>query len=71
MAGIELLSYSIGPQIGQVRASLSADMLGLKRAFVSGGLLCVVSVNALGSVLPALRNYRAPLDEQAQSAVVQ
>jgi MFS family permease len=71
MAGIELLSYSIGPQVGQVRASLSADMFGLKRAFVSGGILCVVSVNALGSVLPALRNYRAPLDEQTQSAVVQ
>jgi len=66
MAGIELLSYSIGPQIGQVRSSVSADLFGLKRAFLSGGVLCVVSVGALATCLPALRNYRAPLDEQTQ-----
>ena len=59
MAGIEMLSYSIGPQIGQVRASVSADLFGLKRAFISGGVLCVLSVNAFASVLPALRKYSA------------
>jgi len=62
MAGIELLSYSIGPQIGQVRSSISADLFGLKRAFVSGGLLCAISVNALAAVLPALRKYEATQD---------
>ena len=63
MAGIELLSYSIGPQLGQIRASVSADMFGLRRAFISGGILCMVSVGALASVLPALRKYSAPQDE--------
>jgi len=62
MAGIELLSYSIGPQIGQVRSSISADLFGLKRAFVSGGLLCAIFVNALAAVLPALRKYEATQD---------
>jgi len=62
MAGIEMLSYSIGPQIGQVRASVSADLFGLKRAFISGGLLCAVSVNVLASGLPALRKYSASED---------
>ena len=66
MAGIELLSYSIGPQIGQVRSSVSADLFGLKRAFLSGGVLCVVSVSGLATCLPALRNYRAPMDEQTE-----
>mgnify|MGYP000665065342 CR=1 FL=1 len=65
MAGIEMLSYSIGPQLGQVRASVSADLFGLKRAFISGGMLCVASVSALAACLPALRHYAAPSNEDA------
>lgn len=57
MAGIELLSYSIGPQLGQLRASISANYFGLQRAFLSGGILCTLSVLALAQSLPTLRNY--------------
>ena len=57
MAGIELLSYSVGPQLGQLRASFSANYFGLQRALLSGGLLCTLSVIALAQTLPALRNY--------------
>lgn len=57
MAGIELLSYSVGPQLGQLRASFSANIFGLQRALISGGILCTVSVLALAQSLPALRNY--------------
>lgn len=57
LAGIELLSYSIGPQLGQLRASFSANFFGLQRALISGGLLCTISVLALAKALPDLRNY--------------
>lgn len=59
MAGIEMLSYSIGPQLGQVRSSFSAQLFGLNRAFISGGLLCTAAVGACAAVLPSLRNYKA------------
>lgn len=58
LAGIELLSYSIGPQLGQLRASFSANFFGLQRALISGGLLCTISVLALAQALPDLRKYR-------------
>ncbi len=57
LAGIELLSYSIGPQLGQLRASFSANFFGLQRALISGGMLCTISVLALAQALPSLRNY--------------
>jgi hypothetical protein len=57
MAGIELLSYSVGPQFGQLRASIFANYFGLQRALLSGGIMCTVSVLALAQSLPALRNY--------------
>lgn len=57
MAGIELLSYSVGPQLGQLRASFSANYFGLQRALISGGILCTISVIALAQALPSLRNY--------------
>ena len=59
MAGIEMLSYSIGPQLGQVRSSFSAQLFGLNKAFISGGLLCTAVVGACAAVLPSLRNYRS------------
>lgn len=59
MAGIEMLSYSIGPQLGQVRSSFSAQLFGLNRAFISGGLLCTAAVGACAAALPTLRNYRS------------
>ena len=59
MAGIEMLSYSIGPQLGEIRASVSANFFGLQRAFLSGGILCIVAVNACAKALPTLRNYDA------------
>lgn len=57
MAGVELLSYSIGPQLGQVRSGLFARWFGLRRAFLSGGLLCVAGVGAVASSLPSLWNF--------------
>jgi MFS family permease len=63
LASIELLSYSVGPQLGQMRASFSAQMFGLRKAFVSGGILCVVAVLACANSLPALKKFDATTSE--------
>lgn len=57
MAGIELLSYSIGPLLGQVRSSTAASLTSLRMSFVSGGLLCIVGVGIAAVALPALWSY--------------
>ncbi|WP_328296808.1 MFS transporter [Streptomyces sp. NBC_00435] len=65
LAGIEVLSYSVGPQLGQVRAGTMAGWTGTRTAFWSGGLLCVASVAALAALLPKLLSYDADTDEDA------
>ena len=47
LAGIELLSYTTGPQLSQIRAGGMASLLGVRPAIWTGGLACVVAV--LGS----------------------
>jgi MFS family permease len=46
LAGIEMLSYSVGPLGGQVRAGLVADLWTVRGSIASGGALCVVGVAA-------------------------
>ncbi|MFJ6630111.1 MFS transporter [Streptomyces sp. NPDC091376] len=65
LAGIEVLSYSVGPQLGQVRAGAAAGWTGTRAAFWSGGVLCVASVGLLTAVLPKLVTYDAATDEDA------
>jgi MFS family permease len=57
MAGIEMLSYSIGPLLGQVRSSTAASLLSLRGAFISGGIMCVAGVGIAAACLPALWKY--------------
>ncbi|HUW78752.1 MAG TPA: MFS transporter [Candidatus Nanopelagicaceae bacterium] len=57
LAGIELLSYSIGPLSGQTRAGMMASWSGLRASIMGGGMLCVGAVGILTSVLPKFRSY--------------
>ncbi|MCK8678174.1 MULTISPECIES: MFS transporter [Streptomyces] len=66
LAGIEVLSYSVGPQLGQVRAGAMAGWTGTRPAFWTGGLACVASVGLLAAALPKLLTYDAQTDEDAQ-----
>ncbi|MEV7520547.1 MFS transporter [Streptomyces sp. NPDC091371] len=66
LAGIEVLSYSVGPQLGQVRAGTMAGWTGTRTAFWSGGLACVASVAVLAALLPKLISYDADTDEDAR-----
>ncbi len=66
LAGIEVLSYSVGPQLGQVRAGAMAGWTGVRPAVWSGGLACVAAVGLLAAALPGLVRYDARTDEDAQ-----
>lgn len=59
LAGIELLSFSVGPQLGQVRAGGTAALTGVRTAVWSGGLACVAAVGVLAVCLPTLMAYDA------------
>lgn len=65
LAGIEVLSYSVGPQLGQVRAGTMAGWTGTRSAFWTGGVACVASVALLSALLPKLFTYDARTDEDA------
>ncbi|MFG2112339.1 MFS transporter [Streptomyces sp. NPDC048718] len=67
LAGIEVLSYSVGPQLGQVRAGTLAGWTGTRSAVWSGGLACVASVGLLCLALPKLLAYDAETDPDARA----
>ena len=57
LAGIEMLSYSTGPLLGNVRAGLAARSMGIGGAVVSGGLLCLAGTAVLALALPRFIRY--------------
>ncbi|MFC7220032.1 MFS transporter [Streptomyces polyrhachis] len=65
LAGIELLSYSVGPMSGQLRSGGTAALIGVRGSIWSGGLLCVASVGLLAACLPALMSYDVRTNEHA------
>ncbi|MCF3964029.1 MFS transporter [Streptomyces fuscigenes] len=65
LAGIEVLSYSCGPQLGQVRAGTTAGLTGTRPAIWGGGFACVAAVGLLALALPKLLSYNADTDPDA------
>ncbi len=55
MAGLEFISYSSGPALGNVEAGAVANWLGPRISVLSGGVLCVAGV-----VIAAARAVQAP-----------
>ena len=65
LAGIELLSYSLGPLAGQMRAASMAAVFSLTFSVTAGGIICIISVALLASFLPKFRNFDIKTDEFA------
>src|SRR6185437_16305045 len=59
LAGIEQVSYSTGPLLGNVESGVAASLIGVRGAVVSGGLLCVVGVAITAMALPVFWRYRS------------
>ena len=65
LAGIELLSYSIGPLAGQMRAASMAAVTSLSFSVTSGGIICIITVALLAGFMPKFRRYDAKTNEFA------
>ncbi|MGN6379052.1 MAG: MFS transporter [Gaiellales bacterium] len=57
LAGIEQVSYSTGPLLGDVEAGVVASLAGVRASIVSGGVLCVAGVVVAVAALPAFWRY--------------
>ena len=57
LASIELLSYSVGPSLGNFEAGAVASLFNIRISIVSGGVLCVVGCVVCAIALPAFRGY--------------
>jgi len=67
LAGIEQVSYSTGPLLGNVEAGVAASLAGVRASVVSGGVLCVAGVGVTLAFLPAFWRYRDHGSAVAQS----
>jgi MFS family permease len=57
LAGVEMISWSAGPLLGNAEAGAAAALLGVRASIVAGGALCVVGCGALTAALPRLWAY--------------
>jgi MFS family permease len=65
LAGIEMLSYSVGPLGGQLRAGVVADLTGVRTAIASGGALCVLGVTITTAAIRGFWSYDNRTDPHA------
>ena len=59
LAGVEMISWSSGPMLGNAEAGIAASLVGLRNSIVGGGLICVVGAVALAAALPRFWGYDA------------
>jgi MFS family permease len=57
LAGMEMLSWSSGPTLGNAEAGAVAALASVRASVVSGGLLCVAGTVALALALPRFWRY--------------
>jgi MFS family permease len=67
MSGLEMISYSLGPMVGQFRAGAMAAAYGLRFSLTFGGLACSASTGAVGAALRSLWHF----DRRSDSHVAQ
>jgi MFS family permease len=68
LAGIELVSYSSGPLLGNLESGLVRSITTLRTSIVSGGVLCVIGVGVTAACLPRFWRYRATRAEPLPTA---
>ena len=59
LAGVELLSYGVGPSAGQLRSGVVASLVSTRFSLVSGGLFCVGGVAVVCALLPGFVRYKS------------
>jgi MFS family permease len=57
LAGVEMVSYTTGPLLGNAEAGLAASLFGVRASVVAGGVLCVAGTVVLSLLLPEFLRY--------------
>lgn len=57
LAGLEMISYTSGPKLGDAEAGIVASLFGLRASIVSGGILCVVGTIVVSLLIPRFIKY--------------
>jgi len=68
MAGIELVSFTSGPALGNVEAGVAESLVGLRTSIVFGGIACVVATAVVALALPALWRSESQMPPQPSGA---
>jgi MFS family permease len=59
LAGVEMISYTSGPSLGNLEAGVVASLAGVQVSVVSGGVLCILGSLVICAATPEFWNYRA------------
>jgi hypothetical protein len=77
LAGIEVVSYTTGPLLGNAESGVAARLFGVRASVVSGGILCVAGTVLLSLLLPEFIRYdgregleRKRAEEEARAAAL-
>jgi MFS family permease len=57
LAGLEMISYTSGPKLGDAEAGLIATLFSVRTSVVSGGILCVVGTALISALIPQFIHY--------------
>ena len=57
LAGVEMISWSSGPLLGNAEAGFASALVGLRTSVVAGGVMCVLGSVVLAAALPRLWGY--------------
>jgi hypothetical protein len=59
LAGLEMISYTSGPKLGDTEAGLVATLFSVRTSIVSGGILCVVGTAIISALIPEFIRYQS------------
>ncbi len=57
LAGLEMISYTSGPKLGDAEAGIVATLFSVRTSIVSGGILCVVGTAIISLLIPEFIRY--------------
>jgi MFS family permease len=57
LAGLEMISYTSGPKLGDAEAGFVATLFSVRTSIVSGGILCVVGTAIISLLIPEFIRY--------------
>ena len=57
LAGLEMISYTSGPKLGDAEAGIVATLFSVRTSIVSGGILCVLGTAVISTLIPQFISY--------------